>query len=121
MKKNKHLWNLAESLVSQYNSVEYLYSELINIKNALLKGNYYTQVLTVSKSGMSRTILIGYIKNNKWYRVWNTDIKKLAGVNRKDRINGCGMDMLFAAQYNLFQSLCPNYKYQDTMKRYNTL
>jgi len=48
-------------------------------------------------------------------------IYKLAGCDKNRRISGCGMDMLFAAQYNLFRALCPGKRYQDSMARYNSL
>ena len=94
--------------------------ELNNIKEAILTGRYYTRVVKVSASGMSRTIEIGYIKNNKLQKV-SDDVLQLAGCDKNGRISGCGMDMLFAAQYNLFVKLCPNLRYQDRMTRYNDM
>jgi len=121
MVKNKYLLKLAINISEDVTKISYIYQELLNIKNSLLKGTYYTGVKTVSRSGMSRTIFMGYIKNNKFYKIYNPEIKKLAGVNKYDRIQGVGMDMLFAAQYNLFIKLCPNHKYQTSMKQYNIL
>lgn len=94
--------------------------ELIAVKQALLNGNYYTFVESVAKSGMSRVIKIGYIADNKWQGV-SDEIYKLAGCDKNRRISGCGMDMLFAAQYNLFRALCPEYTYQKDMPRYNSI
>ena len=93
---------------------------LTHLKDAILNGNYYTRVDKVSPSGMSRTIEIGYIRKNKLFKV-DDFVYKLAGCDKNQRISGCGMDMLFAAQYNLFQKLCPNMRYQDKMKQYNYL
>jgi len=90
------------------------------VKEALLNGRYYTGVEKVSSSGMSRTIKIKYIKNNKLHGV-SMDIYSMAGCDKNQRISGCGMDMLFAAQYNLFLTLCPNLRYQDKMQQYNNL
>lgn len=93
---------------------------LKEVKEALLKGRLYLGVESVSKSGMSRTIKIKYIKDNKLHGVGDL-IYKIAGCDKNRRIKGCGMDMLFAAQYNLFVTLCPRLRYQDKMPRYNEL
>lgn len=98
--------------------------QLTQIKNALIKGNYYTCVNSVSKSGMSRNITIAYIYRNKLITIRNPKILELAGVSKKGRIGGCGMDMLFHAQYTLFQNLHKSYKqahYQKRMAQYNTI
>ena len=94
--------------------------ELKAIRKALLSGRYYTCVEKVSSSGMSRTIKIAYIADNKLHGVGD-DIYKLAGCDKNHRISGCGMDMLFAAQYKLFKALCPDRRYQSDMKQYNSL
>jgi hypothetical protein len=94
--------------------------ELKAVRKALLSGRYYTDVESVSSSGMSRIIKIAYIADNKLHGVGD-DIYKLAGCDKNHRISGCGMDMLFHAQYNLFQALCPDKRYQDAMQRYNNL
>lgn len=93
---------------------------LKEVKEAILKGRLYLGVESVSASGMSRVIKIKYIKNNKLHGV-NDLIYKIAGCDKNRRIGGCGMDMLFAAQYNLFTTLCPRLRYQDKMPRYNEL
>lgn len=94
--------------------------ELLEVREALLKGRFYIGVVSSSKSNMSRIIKIGYIKNNKLQGV-SDSIYELAGCDKNHRISGCGMDMLFAAQYNLFLNLCPRHKYQKSMPRYNQL
>lgn len=118
----KYLVELAEKIAKDdiYISAEYAYSVLLEVRKALLKGRYYTGVESVSKSGMSRVIAIRWIKDNELYYAPDF-IYKLAGCDRNNRIGGCGMDMLFAAQYNLFQSLCPRHRYQDSMQRYRSL
>lgn len=93
--------------------------ELIAVKQALLDGRYYTFVESVAKSGMSRVIKIGYIVDNKWQGV-SDEIYKLAGCDKNRRISGCGMDMLFAAQYDLWQALCGETPHQQ-MPRYNII
>jgi len=97
---------------------------LTRIKNALIKGNYYTRVTSVSKSGMSRTIELAYIYKNKLRKIRDEQILSLAGVSKNGRISGCGMDMLFHAQYTLFNNLHKSYKqahYQKRMAQYNNL
>jgi len=122
MKTTNHINKLADKIASksEYTSASYIAEELQNIKNALLAGRYYTCVERVSASGMSRVIKIAYIKNNKLHGV-SSDIYKLAGCNKNGSISGCGMDMLFAAQYDLFRTLCPRHRYQDKMPSYNSL
>ena len=93
---------------------------LNDIKKALLTERYYTRVEAVSKSGMSRTIAIAFIENNRLRHAQDW-VYKLAGCDSNRRISGCGMDMLFAAQYNLFAKLCRKMPYQTKMKRYNSL
>lgn len=133
MKTTKHIIKLATEIAkndikqsSYYTEkdlkwlIETNVKDLTEVKEALLKGRYYTCVTSVSSSGMSRTIKIKYIKNNKLHRVSN-DIYKIAGCDKNQRIQGCGMDMLFHAQYNIFRTLCPNMDYSKKMKQYNNL
>lgn len=129
----KHLIKLAEEQfkadLKRYNWmkesdkdhwVESNLQELKAVRKALLNGRYYTGVESVSASGMSRVIKIAYIDNNKLHGVTD-EIYKLAGCDKNHRISGCGMDMLFAAQYKLFRALCPNMRYQDKMKQYRRM
>jgi len=122
MKTTKYINDLAAKInTSSWLSNEALAEQLQLLKVALLKGKYYTRVDTVSKSGMSRTIEIATISNNSLHHVTNEDILKLATIGKNGRISGCGMDMLFHAQYCLFVTLCPKHRYQDSMRRYNQL
>ena len=122
MKTTKKIKALAEKIAKddEYTSIEYAEQTLNDLKRALLTGRYYTRVNTVSKSGMSRTISISWIENNKLVRAPRF-VMKLAGCDCNDRISGCGMDMLFAAQYNLYCSLTDRKRqpYQSHMKQYN--
>jgi len=125
-KTDKHLIKIADKIAKDgyCTSSGWIYNELVNIKQALLNGRFYVGVVKASQSGMSRTIKMAYIKNNTLYAIRHPKILKLAGCNKDGRISGCGMDMLFAAQKNLFHSLHKNYKqahYQRRMKRYNEL
>ena len=99
-------------------------TELTRIKKALLNGKFYAGVVSVSRSGMSRKIKLAYLYKNKLIKITDLEILKLAGVNSKGSISGCGMDMLFHAQYTLFHNLHDSYKrahYQRRMKRYREL
>jgi hypothetical protein len=95
---------------------------LTKIKNALLNGRFYASVQSVSRSGMSRKIKLGYIYKNRMHIIRDKQILSMAGCKANGSISGCGMDMLFQAQYILFQNLHGNYKranYQKRMKQYN--
>lgn len=110
------------SFITEANKQDYIDSDfvhMVNVLEALCSGNMYLGVQSVAKSGMSRIIKIAYIKDNKLHNV-NDFIYRLAGCDKNHRISGCGMDMLFAAQYNLFKSLTDK-RYQDHMKSYNNL
>lgn len=113
----KHLVNLAEKCAKKdgFDPESHL-RELSNLKKAMLTGKYYTGVTHVSRSGMSRTIIIAYLKNNQFHEIYFPGILDLAGCNKNGLISGCGMDMLFAAQYNLFCALHVSYK-KRTIKK----
>ncbi|QDP66352.1 MAG: hypothetical protein Unbinned6224contig1000_73 [Prokaryotic dsDNA virus sp.] len=137
MKTTKHILNLAEALVNEDIKTSDFWTEkdkpqltnwkaeeLQRIKNALLKGKFYAGVESVSKSGRSRTIKLAYIYKNKLHKIGDKEILSLAGVSENGRISGCGMDMLFHAQYTLFHNLHKSYKaahYQKRMPQYNNL
>ena len=93
------------------------------VKRALKANRIWATVHTVSKSGMSRTISLyivdkGNIVCLDWAfgKIYGDSITK----DREVRINGCGMDMLFEANYRLFEACCPRTKYQSYC-RYNRL
>ena len=99
-------------------------NELTRIKKALLNGRFYVGVVSVSRSGMSRKIKLAYVYRNELRKIKDPQILKLAGVNSKGNISGCGMDMLFHAQYTLFHNLHTSYKkahYQRRMPQYKEL
>lgn len=102
--------------------IEDVANRLMEWRDALLSGRYYTRVESVSRSGMSRVIVIARGDHTGLINA-PAYIYRLAGCDRARRIHGCGMDMLFAAQYNLFVTLCPRryYRYQDSMPRYRDL
>jgi len=97
-----------------------------SVKKQLREG-VYAQVNTVSRSGMSRTISLFIKHKGEIINLNSTPFWKLYGDSRNDdhqvRISGCGMDMLFAASYNLFQ-YCFNQSrtpYQIYLGRYKAL
>ena len=105
-------------------SKSYYLTQFKQILKAMTNGRFYAGVDSVSRSGMSRKIKLGYIIRNKLFWIRNPLILKLAGVDKNGRISGCGMDMLFQAQYCLFHALHKSYKqakYQTRMKTYNAL
>lgn len=127
MNTTKHIQKLSEELTKneepkyRETSKDYILQELTKIKNALLNGRFYAGVVSVSRSGMSRKIKLAYIYKNELITIRDPKLLKLAGVNPKGDIWGCGMDMLFQAQYTLFQNLHTNYKranYQNRLKPY---
>ena len=127
----KHLPDMHERESSEENkqryfedSQRYFLTQFKQILKAMKTGRFYAGVKSVSRSGMSRKIKLAYIIRNKLFHIQNPLILKLAGVDKNGRINGCGMDMLYHAQYNLFQALHKSYeqaKYQTRMKTYNAL
>lgn len=135
MKATKHIKKLSQAIAKQEikksdfwkdkdlnQLTDWKVKELTRIKNALLKGRFYAGVKSVSSSGMSRNIELAYIYNNKLFKIRDKEILSLAGVSKNGRISGCGMDMLFHAQYTLFQNLHRTYKqahYQKRMLNYN--
>jgi len=137
MKTTKHIKNLAQGLANEdiKNSnywteqdkpqlTKWRIEELTRIKNALINGRFYAGVESVSQSGMSRIIKLAYIYKNKLHKITDSETLSLAGVSKNGRISGCGMDMLFQAQYTLFQNLHRTYKqahYQKRMPNYNNL
>lgn len=127
MNTTKHIEKLSEELTKneepryQKTSKDYILQELTKIKNALLKGQFYAGVVSVSRSGMSREIKMAYIYKNELITIRDPKLLKLAGVSANGSISGCGMDMLFHAQYTLFHNLHTNYKranYQNRLKPY---
>jgi len=117
--------NTNEAKKRYYNeSVKHYSIQLNRIKNALLKGKFYCGVESVSKSGMTRKVKLAYIFKNKLWFINDYQILALACVNKNNKISGCGMDMLFHAQYSLFHALHANRKqanYQKRLTNYHTL
>jgi tRNA(Ile2) C34 agmatinyltransferase TiaS len=94
-----------------------------NTYNSIIKGAIIADVVSVSKSGMTRRIKFYYIKNNKIIRATNA-INFLLNkgysyiVNDEGlKVSGAGMDMTFHTLYN-----CIEYKKRDEWgQNYNIL
>ena len=104
----KHIHELAKTLSesrSDIHAVESLQTHLNSVRNAILKGKFYIGVRSVAKSGGSRTLAMAFVdKNGELKEVW-AEVYRLAGCDKNRRIRGGGMDMCFAAQYDLFHIL----------------
>tara|TARA_E500000305_G_scaffold38959_1_gene29826 strand:- start:743 stop:1162 length:420 start_codon:yes stop_codon:yes gene_type:complete len=138
MKTTKHIDKLAHKIAIPFyfagetkeekeetkkQRINYIKNELTRIKNALLNDKFYCRVNSVSRSGMSRNVTLAYIYKGRLRTINEKEILNLATI-RNNKIGGCGMDMLFHAQYSLFNSLFRTYKqahYQKRMKRYNLI
>ena len=120
----KHIKEIAKTLSesrSDIYSAEALQNHLTEVRHALLKGRFYIGVRSVAKSGASRVLSMAFVdKYEVIQEVWPA-VYRLAGCDKNKRIKGGGMDMCFAAQYDLFHILCPKMRYQDKMPRYRHL
>ena len=127
MKTTKSILKLAQALHEEDAKsksfpmgTEAFADHLTELRKALIDGRFWIDVVSVSRSGMSRTLKAGYIKGNSFYRVRHPLVWRLLSCDKNGRIGGCGMDMMFAAQYNLWRTLCPKRPYQG-MPHYNQL
>lgn len=90
-------------------------------------GKIYAQVLTVSRSGMSRTISLHIVHKGEiidlnstlYARVYGDQIRSNGAVS----ISGCGMDMLFEATYRLYHFVFDQKKrpYQQHLNQYRSM
>ena len=80
-------------------------ASLTKILQALYGGRYLTRACDVSKSGMSRKILMGFVENNQLRPITIPTLLSEIGIDKRDRISGCGMDMCFEVQYRLWHLL----------------
>jgi len=78
---------------------------------AVQSGRILYKVMTVSKSGMSRTISISSFEGTMTQGYYKNYINLLEAMGYKindngdAKITGCGMNMLFATNYNIIHSL----------------
>lgn len=72
----------------------------------------YTRINHVARSGMTRVIDLFVIRDNELRRItWQACMATATTYNRKHdgmRMDGCGMDMCFAAVYSLGRTLWPD-------------
>ena len=108
-----------ERCIKYYKMTEYQAGEVMRllpaVRRALRANKIWATVHTVSKSGMRRTISLYMVNKGEiicldWAfgKIFGDSITK----NQEVRINGCGMDMLFEANYRLFLACCPGVAYQ---------
>lgn len=68
-------------------------------------------VVSVSRSGMSRRVEFGMIRKNGEYQNITPALAALYGAKLKDdytfQVNGCGMDMLFSVLNTVFYRITP--------------
>lgn len=94
--------NQQRKLYRRADSAEHIKKNILEFRRALINRRMYIDVDTVSKSGMSRTLRLRYVENNRIYFV-SESYYCLFGMNAKGRIDGCGMDMRFHAAYTFAQ------------------
>jgi hypothetical protein len=97
---------------------------------AIKDGEMYAQVMSVSRSGMSRKICFYYVKDNQIQRAtpqvaWLCGAVKVGVYLQGNkyltdeglRVGGCGMDMIFHTLYNCM----PYEDAKNWSQRYNRL
>lgn len=96
----------------EYYTKEMLLKDIQDYIKALKEGRLQYMVISVSSNGMSRNILIQSCEQNKtnnnfYYRQYSRMFEMLGYKLSKDyyiRVSGCGMNMLFATNYNLIHT-----------------
>lgn len=87
------------------------------VKRALKNNAIYIKLDSVAISGMSRNISMYIVYKNEIYCLnWAFGLifgDRLNERNHEVVMLGCGMDMLFEANYRLFRALCPQMSYQS--------
>lgn len=94
-----------------YTQEDFIRDSKIYIK-ALKSGRLQYRVTNVSKSGMSRDILISSYEgsmNKGYYRNYTLMLEVLgykfaSKYSSEIKVNGCGMNMLFATNYNIIHT-----------------
>lgn len=102
----------AISKVSYYD-VDAFISDAKDYISAVKEGRMLCVVVSVSNSGMSRTLKFNSCEkgknNNFWYRQYNGLFEALGYKPTKNRdgfrVNGCGMDMVFYTNYSIIHQL----------------
>ena len=126
--KKKPLKERIEAITDCYNR-ERAVELLPSLKKAIggENGKIYAMVESVSRSGMSRTIVLFIIHKGELVNLNNTAFAKVYGDSISGygtvRIHGCGMDMLFEATYRLYRWLFDQRRkpYQRHLNRYQQI
>ena len=110
IRANKDLIKRIEN--ERYYSIEALILDAKEYISDVKSGAMYCVIKSVSSSGMSRTMNFG--SNRKGLggryrnRQYNYFLRMMGETYTKDgyiRVNGCGMDMVFATNYNIIREL----------------
>lgn len=96
----------------EYYTKEMLLSDIQTYIKALKEGRLQYLVMNVSSNGMNRNIFIqsceqSKTNNNFYFRQYSRMFEMLGYKLSKDyyiRVSGCGMNMLFATNYNLIHT-----------------
>ena len=96
----------------EYYTKEMLISDIQTYIKALKEGRLQYIVMNVSSNGMNRNILVQSCEQNKtnnnfYFRQYSRMFEMLGyklDKNYNIRVSGCGMNMLFATNYNLIHT-----------------
>lgn len=96
----------------EYYTKEMLLDDIQDYIKALKEGRLQYLVMNVSPNGMNRNILIQSCEQNKtnnnfYFRQYSRMFEMLGYKLNKDyylKVSGCGMNMLFATNYNLIHT-----------------
>ena len=96
----------------EYYTKEMLLNDIQDYIKALKEGRLQYLVMNVSSNGMNRNILIQSCEQSKtnnsfYFRQYSRMFEMLGYKLNKDyyiRVSGCGMNMLFATNYNLIHT-----------------
>lgn len=86
------------------------------LRGFIVPGSHiYTEIMSVSRSGMNRTIRVLVIRDDREGKPYISNISDLVAVaigqplkNGAVSMGGCGMDMCFALTYSLGRALFPD-------------
>ena len=96
----------------EYYTKDMLLDDIQTYIKALKEGRLQYIVISVSASGMNRNILVQSCEQNKtnnnfYFRQYSRMFEMLGYKLNKDyniKVSGCGMNMLFATNYNLIHT-----------------
>ena len=96
----------------EYYTKDMLLDDIQTYIKALKEGRLQYMVMNVSSNGMNRNILVQSCEQNKtsnnfYFRQYSRMFEMLGYKLNKDyniKVSGCGMNMLFATNYNLIHT-----------------